>query len=394
MKTPMPRRRIGTIALSALALWLSSRPAEAAPQETDPVFRLQLTVRTCNRANAQTDDVITASLRAGNLTVLDYGRDDFPRNDTFTYDLLATGITRFSDITRLEVRNTGTDGLCIRTLDLRVNGRRIFRRSFGANGQFIDSGGTPAVLSTAGQLRANGFWTIYQQPVFTLGQTIVMSRGEIESRVEATVGTALSGSPVGWGGLSGARHVEATRVNDTTLHLDLDTRVDTLAALRSLPAAAAVLDAFDTANDVIDTINGIITAIGFSPLGRLSLPNRNVDVDFDFGVSCGGGALTFGVTSPVVNVQTIPNLAIPNVPNVFGLSELADLLNQGIAALNGQLATLRAAIDTLVESELGIDTLETGMADSLAQIAIAFETPICPQIEVQTNGDLNLTLSF
>ena len=52
--------------------------------------------------------------------------------------------------------------------------------------------------------------------------------------------------------------------------------------------------------------------------------------------------------------------------------------SQGIGAVNNRLATLRTAIDASVESRLGIDALEAGMADALSRIAIAFETPLCP----------------
>ena len=386
-------RRLAVGAFMALALGLAINTAEAAPGETDPIFRMQLLVRTCNRPNAQTDSAVTASLRPGNLTVLDYGRDDFPRDDTFTYDLILDGVSQFNDVTRLEVRNTGTDGVCIRTLELRANGRRLFRRNLGAAGRFLDSAGTPALLSTAGQLRANAFWENYDMPVFALGDTIVMTRGELESRVEATAGTAFSGTPVGWGGLNGPRFVEATRVDASTLHFDLDTQVDTMAAL-SMSPASAVSDAFDGLNGIVDDINGVITFFGFSPIAHFGLPNRNVDIDFNMAVSCGGGSLAFTVGSPSVDVQTIPNLAIPTVPNVPGLGGLVNSLNQAIGAVNGGLASLRNAIDAFAESRLGIDTLEAGFATSLSQLTIAFETPLCPQIAVQNNADLNLTLSL
>lgn len=390
-----PRWRHG-LHLLALCLCIGGGRSEAAPRETDPIFRAQVTIRTCNLANADTDNLVFASLRPGNSTALNYGRDDFPRNDTFTYDLVLDGVSQFADITRLQISKQGSDAVCLRTIELRTNGRRIFRRNFGAAGRWLDNGGgfTLEVTSTGNQLRNGAFWQIYRQPEFSLGDTIVMTRAELESRVEATAATQIANTPVDWGGLSGPRFVQASRVNASTLHFDLDTQVDTLAAMRGLSQVAFVAGAFDTVNGTIDDINGVLRTFGLPTLGRISLPNRNVDIDFDMSVTCSDNALTFGIGSPVVDVDTIPSVQLPTVPGVPGLGVLVNILNGGIATLNGGLDDLHDAIEATVEDALAIDPIEAAFATPLAQIGFAFETPLCPVIGVQQNGDLTLGLTL
>src|SRR5581483_7443684 len=286
------RHAVRTLALAALvAAGSSAGRADAAPPEAAPIWRTQLRVRTCASTNAGTNNPVFASLAPGNLTALDYGRNDFPVNNTFTYDLVPTGISTFADVTRLRVSKTGTDGLCIRSLELLLNNRSIFLRDFGAAGQFLDGGGGSVnVTFTGAQLRANQRWIDYQLPF----PALTLTRAELESRVEAMAGTAMSGSPAKWGHLKGTRFVEATRVNASTLHFDLDAFVDTLDAMGAIPG-------FDLLAEVLDFFS-------------VAPPNPDVDIDFNLQITCDDGVLSFQVANASVNVDTIPRISLPAIP--------------------------------------------------------------------------------
>ena len=80
--------------------------------------RVQLELHTGDVGDAGTDDSIQvvlseASNTGMNSTWVDYGRDDFERGDTFTYDLNLDEIPLLSDITRIRITKDGTDGWCL-----------------------------------------------------------------------------------------------------------------------------------------------------------------------------------------------------------------------------------------------------------------------------------------
>jgi hypothetical protein len=354
-------RALGAIAALAMSLGSLASSAEAAPPETAPIWRAQLRFRTCDSANAETNNPVFASLRTGNRTVLDYGRNDFPRNNTFTYDLVLNGVSRFENVTRLRVSKTGTDGLCIRSLELLLNNRSIFLRDFGAAGFFLDGGGAEVAVSSSGaDMRASTRWINYQMPF----PPLVIPRAEMESRVESMAGTAIFGTPAHWGHLKNTRFVEATRVNASTLHLDLDAFVDTLQAM-------SMISGFDLLAEVL-------SFFGVVP------PNPDLDVDFDLGVSCSANQMSFAVANASVNVNSIPTLDLPNIP-FPGLANVDDFVE-------GELNALLDEAEALLEAALSIDAMETAFADSLSRINFSSETPICPQITVQTNADIVFSL--
>ena len=350
-------RALGVFGLLA-AGGLGATDAAAAPPETAPIWRSQLQVRTCDLANADTDDPVFASLRAGNSTALDYGRNDFPRNNTFTYDLLPAEVARFQDVTRLRISKTGTDALCVRSLRLRLNNREIFFRDFGAAGRWLDgSGGSVSFTITAAELRASAQWAGYQQPF----PAFVLSRAEMESRVEAMAGTAISGSPAHWGHRKGARFVEATRRNASTLHFDLDQFVDTIEALD-------MVGGFDLLIDVLDFF-------GVAP------KNPDLDVDFDLQITCEAGQLSFQVSEAAVDVDTIPAISLPQVP-FPGIGNVVQFVET-------QLNLLADEAEGLIENAFRISALERGFEDGLNQMPpFGTQTPICPTIAVQANGDV------
>jgi len=354
--------------LAAAALFPSQREAQAAPPEAMPIWRAQVTVRTCNIVNAGTNNAVFASLNGANSTALDYGRADFPRNNTFTYDLVSNGVQQLADVTRLRISKTGGDGLSICRLDLRLNNLLIFTQTFpatGANRLFLD--GTGALVShtiTGATMRASDTWDSFEMPF----PPFVLPRAELESRIEALTGTRISGQIVRWGHLEGARFVQETRVNASTMRFDLDLELDTRGAIATVPFLSAVSS----------TINFIDNFIA------VPLPNPEVDVKFNVAISCGGGQIDFAAGGATVNVDTIPALDLPNV-SIPGLGDAVDFLED-------KLNELVDFTEDLVETRLGIGAIEAGFAAGLNNIAFGTATPLCPNIAVQNNGNVNFSL--
>ncbi|MBM4245154.1 MAG: hypothetical protein FJ148_15285 [Deltaproteobacteria bacterium] len=361
--------RIASLAgVIAGACFPGVREAQAAPPETMPIFRAQLTVRTCDVTNAQTNDPVFASLNGSNSTALDYGRNDFERNDTFTYDLVRNGVATVSDVTRLRISKTGSNGLSICRLDLRLNGALIFTQTFPATGAgrlFLDgSGASRARTITGATLRASQTWATYTPPF----PPFVLARAEMESRIEALAGTRISGQIVRWGQRKGPRFVEATRDDANTLHLDLDLEEDTRNAIASRPF-----------------LSGVSSAIGFiERFTPVPLPNPAVDVDFDVTITCDDGMLDFAVGGASVDVDTFPRIDLPSLP-VPGLREAVDFVET-------KLNQLVDVAEDLVEALLGVPAIEAGLAAGLTRISFGTATPIRPNVTVQNNGDVTFSL--
>lgn len=196
------------------------------------IYRAQLRVKTANISDAGTDDKIRVRLNAapggltvpfGNVTVMDYGQDDFERQDDFLYDLELTGIVNSSDITLLSISKNGSDGLCIESIELLLNNVSVFDQDFSNTGDkchWIDNeGGHSNIYSVSHEsLRAHPGWQ-------GLGPTIQLSidRDEIESRIEGLIGHLFSSiDDAKWGDRHGRAWVEASYRNDKRVSVDLD----------------------------------------------------------------------------------------------------------------------------------------------------------------------------
>lgn len=248
--------------------------ADTRPAVSNAVGRLQLLVSVADVADAGTDDGLSVRLNDlsgynephGSFTHLDYSRDDFERNSSFPYDLDLAGVADLGDINQIFLEKTGSDGLCLRELQLLVNGRVVFVRTFGNTSSsclWLDNspGHSRTFTVPRAELRSAAPWQAYQPPALQL----VISRAELESRIEGLTGNAIHGSEIYWGHIYG-RAVEISQTNATTLHIDLD--------------LAASVD---------------------------WLPNPEVDVDMDLGVgfvpSGGGWELQISTINSAVNVD-------------------------------------------------------------------------------------------
>ncbi len=322
-------RRLPSLFARVLALALLSLLAPAAfagPPENTPVWRAQLRVRVADVSDAGTDDGVKVELNSRNVTWLDYARDDFKRNDEFTYDLALAdvknpgsppSVSRLSDITRLTIEKTGDDGLCLKEIDLRIDGRSIYREVFEGAGLWLDSdqGRSRRYSVASAQLRQNSHWQIYPPLSFPRDLPRVFSRNELESRIESLIGTFIHGNRLYWGHLHG-RGVEVTKRDDQTLHVDLDLAVE-------VP--------------------------GFNP---------EVDIDFDLVIACGGGKISAVTRNMKVDVDS---------------SWYAEVLSlSGYDALDH---ILRGIIRSSLEPVSFVQ--DTGQ-------------PLCPLITVGANGDVSL----
>jgi hypothetical protein len=309
-----PIRRLpgGLPLLLALTLLLATfAPASAAPSESLRVWRAQVRfVTSSSNSDSGTDDDIQVALNDTNRTWLDYGRDDFETGDTFTYDLLLTNLRTLTDIKYLAVQKTGTDGWCVESVTLLINGQSIYYRSFKTSTTAChwidaDDGHSPALTISGTALRNNSLWQAYTPPA----RPTKITRTEFERRVEATVGNWIEGvdSTYKWGHLYGSRYVEGLPKDDRTLHFDLDlTRIYN------------------------------------------NWPDGEFDVDFDARFACSNGRLSVSILNVIGREYTPYALDVPGT----SVPDLQEQLQAGtsapLAALNAMLGTLSASCPTVL----------------------------------------------
>ncbi len=240
------------------------RPAGATSTtiENDPVYRLQMRVKTANVKDANTDDSVKVSLGSLPGTWLDLSIDDRERGKTNLYDinLLNTGSNgvKIRDLRSLNISKTGSDGWCIETIELLVNGRVIYKTTF-PGGQWLDNskGLKRSLIIGSRALRANAKWKQYTSP----GPSFLIKRLELEQRIESIIGHHIHADKrVKWGKLYG-RGVEVSYVNSKTLHVDLDLMLDVKGLKSGLDFDFDIL--VSSRNGAIDlTVTNFKTRIG------------------------------------------------------------------------------------------------------------------------------------
>ena len=346
-----------------------STPAEFRPcgHTLDPsrlgTWRIQLRIRTADVPDAGSDDSVQVRLNSplpthvprANSTWLDYGPrpnplapsplwstwpDDFARGRDFTYDLVLDHVHDVSDITMLTLHKEGSDAVGIAELSLRVNDAEVFARRFGESSQtclWLDEGDgySPTYTIYYPELRAHPAWQAFilnPLPPFTTDDgdiVFVMTNADIVSRIEGIVGNSLHGTPAYWGMFYGPGWVEAVRLDDQRLRVDLD-------------LAAEVF-------------------------GR----NPEIDIDFDlrFEVICGqpqAGNTTIKLTTENFD-------AVANVPDLEGV--FVDALQ-----LFGEVRWIEDEIEGRIEEAF------QPITESLALNTGG----ICPTLRVTENGDIEL----
>jgi len=319
------------------------------PSDRHPVWRVQIRLVTGDVGGGGTDDDVNIRLTTiQDSTWIDYARNDFERGDNFLYDLgFSNGVTTLDNIQMLRVTKFGGDAWCLKKIEIVVNGNTtLFSRTFGPTCQWLNAqptvvAGNPVRLRQNsvsltigyGDLRQDPTWLNADPPIlppFFVGQ---VSRQELESRIEATVGDALFDAPgqtwgawsarVEWGALHG-RAVEASRpsLSGNRVHIDLDLNLN---------------------------ISGA--------------PDAELDVDFDIVLSCTCGTFRTEVTNLEADVDSRwYNWILSVLRNMLQVD-----LEGGIA--NG----MRSAI---------------GSMSGYQNIGFTY----CPTIAVDQNANINFTL--
>lgn len=228
MSKKIARPIIAVLLASMTASTLASDTVYAA-DESAPVWRLQMVLATGDISDAGTDDTVSVSLNTANQTRLDFPRDDFQRNNRFTYELPTTGITRLQDIDRFVVGKDGTDGVCLSEIELRVNGVAVFNQKLTSSGnpcKWIDNddGHPPTHSVTRAEMRANSKWSSAKLPPLPSRIT----QAHLEALITAMAGNRTVGNALDWG--SGrntfGRAVELKRKDAVTGQVDLDMQYD------------------------------------------------------------------------------------------------------------------------------------------------------------------------
>jgi len=240
-----------SFAITVTFFMFISQKVFCAPPENLPIWRVQFKLRTANVKDAGTDDDIKVELNNKHTNWIDYARDDFERNDTFTYDLVLDNVKFLSNITQIKITKTGSDAWCLRSFELLVNGKTIYFQDFGSSGRWIGDGHPSVYTVDYATLRNNNYWKNYTLPSIPM----LITRAEIESRIEAIIGNYIHGTRLYWGHLHG-RGVEAWKKNGKTLHFDLDLALE--------------------------------VKYWFDP---------EVDIDFDLNISCTNGKIVLGTSN-------------------------------------------------------------------------------------------------
>jgi hypothetical protein len=296
-----PTDQVGSVYIDYLSRTICAYTREA---ESRPVWRVELAIRTATGANDDTEDPVRVRLNAalppafsglptrlpnGNETFLDYGRDDFERGNTDTYDLNLTGISEFGDIHGISLAIDGDDQWCIAGFSLFVNGVKVYNenRSPCIKSQDWGPSQTSFFSVSHDKLRAHPLWRAYKTPQLVDGtealeklengesvEVLTLERAELESRIEGAVGHSIAFNKLEWGDLFGERYVEAKANEDPQVaHIDLDLEAavpvldnpevdvdfDLRFEMTCRPDGTGIDFQFDTENFTVDADSGLFT---------------------------------------------------------------------------------------------------------------------------------------
>lgn len=195
--------------------------------EQFPLYRTRLKIKTCDKRHAGTDDKVYVRMNnRQEAYYLDYGRNDFERNQEKHYDIFTKNLTKVSDIDYLQIGLMGNDGICIKSIKLLINeNQEIFSKTY-PDGKWLDNHNSNAsnnLVITHNALRQDSRW---DSSVTYLAQLKKLSDDAFENMMEGMVGDAISISELKWGHKKGGEFVDAKRYNRNTFLVDLDLRTD------------------------------------------------------------------------------------------------------------------------------------------------------------------------
>jgi hypothetical protein len=199
----------------------------------DPgVWRTELRVRVANVPDAGTDRWVSVALTlpvndlpGGNWTGINYAIDDFEMGSDMTYDLSQTGITTLHDISRISLAiSHWDDAVCLRDLQLLVNGQVAFEKVWGnmpGTCRWLGgSNGPQSLLIDKAALRAHPAFSGFVNP----RSSLTIAPDELESRTESMIGSLLFLSDdLAWRSVDGGYGVEVSKKAgvENTIHVKL-----------------------------------------------------------------------------------------------------------------------------------------------------------------------------
>ena len=188
------------------------------PEDTHPVWRMQIKLFTADVHDAKTDDPVHVIINQTTKTVLDYPQDDFERNKSYTYDLLLDGISTYGDIGQIVIAKDGTNGWCLDRWELYINEKIVFSHNYEGC-LWIDPWSNDAYFSYT-RLRANTLWAT-DTPDFPFEIRDDFILGMVKSVVGTMIYWELEGRDLYWGCYHD-EPVKLTRIDNNTVKIDLD----------------------------------------------------------------------------------------------------------------------------------------------------------------------------
>jgi hypothetical protein len=169
------------------------------PLESTEVLRAQLELSVCDSRGAGTSDAVSATLSDGAPTWLDRPGPRLERGGRYSYDLSLDRVRILRDITALSVEKAGDDDLCVRELQLVVNGKAIFLRSF-SGGVWLNDRTHRVLHASRAELRANSAWQGYTWSLaeWVASTGAAIPRQEVIERLESTIGNAMHDLDLSW----------------------------------------------------------------------------------------------------------------------------------------------------------------------------------------------------
>ena len=199
--------------------------------ESMPVWRLQLRVKTSGIKNANTDNEVYVKLtsKKSSIYFLDNAGDDREKNKVNTYDILDPNIRTMRDIRMLQMKIKGTDGWCVKSIEILVNDVNVpvFSKSFRTC-QWLDGNDHdgPTLYFSGSNLRKHPGWKYTSKNKAIWLPPSIIKRATLEQMVESYVGHMMNTNPdmkkLEFGKKYGRAYVEAKKVSANKLHFDLD----------------------------------------------------------------------------------------------------------------------------------------------------------------------------
>ena len=174
---------------------LAVQPNIVAEAQNNPkVYRIELRLETGTVDHSATDDKVYIKLNNGNITYLDHARNDFTNGSTYLYDLMLDEVFRLDDIRYLWIKKQGTNGWCVKRIELYVNRGLMYKQTWpGSQCRWIDGddGHSPEYF-------VDGSWLDRslpgQGPAYT-----TMGSSNIMRVIESGMGHGLAYTTYYWG---------------------------------------------------------------------------------------------------------------------------------------------------------------------------------------------------